>query len=92
MTFHKAAFWRHKAPKRIYTGRNTLGLHHHFQPAKGDPLSLPQTSTGLLHTSGPVRSTCRTAGDPFGPPTSTVFSEIEEALPGLAGAWAYHRP
>jgi hypothetical protein len=42
MTYRKATFWRHKAPTQdIHWNRNTLGLHHHFQPAKGDPLGLP---------------------------------------------------
>jgi hypothetical protein len=89
MTSHKAAFGRHKAPtKDIHWNRNKLGRPHHFQPAKGDP----QTSTGLLHTSGPSGRLAETTVDPLGPPTSTEFNEIENALPRLAGAWTYHRP
>src|SRR5437868_13093448 len=40
MTYHKATYWRHKAPTQdIHWDRNTLGLYHQFQPPYFDYIS-----------------------------------------------------
>jgi hypothetical protein len=55
MTYRKLAFWRHKAPNHVIHGnRSTLGLHRHFQPAKGDPICLPHAPARFPHMSGRI--------------------------------------